>query len=114
VFACASEHEGFCVPLAHAMAFGLPILALARAAIPETTGAAGFLVRDADDRRMGLLLGTLLNDRELRTRLIAPQAEQLHRFTAAEAVRRLTAAVRFLLEGRPDPLFHTAQPGVAP
>jgi glycosyltransferase involved in cell wall biosynthesis len=114
VFACASEHEGFCVPLAHAMAFGLPILALARAAIPETTGAAGFLVRDADDRRMGLLLGTLLNDRELRTRLIAPQAEQLRRFTAAEAVRRLTAAVRFLLEGRPDPLFHTAQPGVTP
>lgn len=110
LFACASEHEGFCVPLAHAMAFGLPILALARAAIPETVGTAGLLVRDADDRRMGAWLGLLLNDRETRNRLIAPQAEQLRRFDPGECADRLHAAVRFLLEGRADPRFFTLSP----
>jgi glycosyltransferase involved in cell wall biosynthesis len=110
LFACASEHEGFCVPLLHAMAFGIPILALARAAIPETVGPAGFLVRDAADRRMGVWLGLLLNDRGLRDRLTAPQAGQLLRFTPAESASRLEAAVRFLLEGRSDPRFFTLSP----
>ncbi len=43
-FVTASEHEGFCVPLVEAMAFGVPIVASARAAIPETLGAGGLLL----------------------------------------------------------------------
>ena len=47
VFVTASEHEGFCMPLAESMAHGVPILARRCAAIPETVGDAGLLV-DAD------------------------------------------------------------------
>jgi glycosyltransferase involved in cell wall biosynthesis len=39
-----SEHEGFCVPLVEAMAFGLPIVATANAAIPEVVGDGGLLL----------------------------------------------------------------------
>ena len=35
-FVTVSEHEGFCVPLLEAMAFDVPVLARACAAIPET------------------------------------------------------------------------------
>ncbi|MCI9538620.1 MAG: glycosyltransferase [Eubacterium sp.] len=35
---CASEHEGFCVPIVEAQYMGLPILALRECAVPETIG----------------------------------------------------------------------------
>ena len=44
VLVCASEHEGFCVPLLEAMAFDLPVVAYAQAAVAETIGQAGVLL----------------------------------------------------------------------
>lgn len=44
LFACMSDHEGFCVPLVEAMAFGLPIVAHDAAAVGETLGSGGILV----------------------------------------------------------------------
>ena len=40
----ASEHEGFCLPLLEAMTFGVPVVARACAAIPETVGDGALLV----------------------------------------------------------------------
>jgi len=40
----ASSHEGFCVPLVEAMAFGVPVVARACGAIPETLDGAGLAV----------------------------------------------------------------------
>ena len=47
-----SEHEGFCVPLVEAMAMDVPVLAYARAAVPETLGGAGVSFR-AEGSRTG-------------------------------------------------------------
>jgi glycosyltransferase involved in cell wall biosynthesis len=44
VFVSASEHEGFCVPLLEAMHHGVPIVAFAAAAVPETLAGAGVLL----------------------------------------------------------------------
>lgn len=44
VFVCLSDHEGFCIPLLEAMHFGLPIVAFAAGAVPETLGPAGILL----------------------------------------------------------------------
>lgn len=46
VFVCLSEHEGFCVPLLEALHHGLPVVAYAAAAVPETVGAAALLLDD--------------------------------------------------------------------
>jgi glycosyltransferase involved in cell wall biosynthesis len=43
-FITVSEHEGFCVPLLEALAFDVPVIARACAAIPETLGGAGLLL----------------------------------------------------------------------
>ena len=43
-FVTVSEHEGFCVPLLEAMAFDVPVIARACAAIPETVGDGGLLL----------------------------------------------------------------------
>ena len=44
VFVSASVHEGFCVPILEAMHHGVPVVALAAAAVPETVAGAGLLV----------------------------------------------------------------------
>jgi glycosyltransferase involved in cell wall biosynthesis len=38
VFVCASEHEGFCVPLVEAMYYGIPIVAYGSSAVAHTLG----------------------------------------------------------------------------
>ena len=38
VLVSASVHEGFCVPIVEAMHNGVPVVALAAAAVPETVG----------------------------------------------------------------------------
>jgi glycosyltransferase involved in cell wall biosynthesis len=44
VFVCCSEHEGFSVPVVEAMHRGLPVVAYAAGALPETLGDAGVLL----------------------------------------------------------------------
>jgi glycosyltransferase involved in cell wall biosynthesis len=48
VFVCLSEHEGFNVPAVEAMELGVPVVAYAAAALPETLGGAGTLLSDKD------------------------------------------------------------------
>jgi glycosyltransferase involved in cell wall biosynthesis len=61
-FLCASEHEGFCVPLVEAMAFGVPVVALATTAVPETVGEAGLVWEERDPRRFALSIQRLLRE----------------------------------------------------
>jgi glycosyltransferase involved in cell wall biosynthesis len=86
MFVTASDHEGFCVPLLEAMSFGLPILARATSAVPETLGGAGLLI-DADDGPlvMAEAWATLLTDTDERDRLVAKGAERLRDFDPDQA-----------------------------
>ena len=52
LFVTASEHEGFCVPLVEAMAFDVPIVARAHAAIPETARGAGIILPPEEDPKL--------------------------------------------------------------
>lgn len=47
-FVSFSRHEGFFVPACEAMQRGLPVLALSRAAVPETVGYGGVLIPEDD------------------------------------------------------------------
>ena len=70
VFVTASEHEGFCMPLAEAMAHQVPILARRCAAIPETVGDAGLLVdADAGPELLAEAMAELLGNAALRSEL---------------------------------------------
>jgi glycosyltransferase involved in cell wall biosynthesis len=46
VFACTSEHEGFCVPILESFHYGKPIVAYAGGAIPETVADAGLVLSE--------------------------------------------------------------------
>jgi glycosyltransferase involved in cell wall biosynthesis len=81
VLVSTSEHEGFCVPLLEAMAFDVPVVARAFAAIPETLGDAGVLLPARDDP---LLLAEavqeVLDNDTLGRSLVAKGNERLKQF----------------------------------
>jgi glycosyltransferase involved in cell wall biosynthesis len=101
LFACASEHEGFCVPLAEAMAFGIPAIALDRGAVGETLGDAGVLVREWDPQRVAETAAHLLEWPNRRAALERAQRARLAAFSPDAAHLRLRAIVAFLRDGVP-------------
>ncbi len=89
VYLCMSSHEGFCVPLVESMHFGVPIVAYAAAAVPETLGGAGLLVKRKDHRAIAELVGMLIHDQDLRSCVIRQQRERLKAFNTAVVGQQL-------------------------
>lgn len=71
VYVSTSRHEGFGIPLLEAMRAGLPVVALATAAVPATVGPAGLLVERAEPARLAAAVHRVLGDDELRAALVA-------------------------------------------
>jgi glycosyltransferase involved in cell wall biosynthesis len=88
VLACASLHEGFCIPLIEAMALRVPVLALARTAVPETVGDGGLLVEKTDPTTFARALADVITDKELRQRLIEQGRKRYERHYAPRLLRR--------------------------
>jgi glycosyltransferase involved in cell wall biosynthesis len=84
-----SEHEGFCVPLLEAMHFRVPIVAFAAAAVPETLGAGGALLRQKRFEEAAELMHLVATDAQLRARLVAAGAARLGDFPPGRIEREL-------------------------
>ena len=97
VFLCASEHEGFCVPLIEAFATGVPVLAYAATAVPETLDGGGMLYDRQDPAVVAALLDALVADDAVIDRVLAAQEAALARFRARDAMGRVVALVRDVL-----------------
>jgi L-malate glycosyltransferase len=86
VFVTASEHEGFCVPPLEAMAHDVPVVARHFAALPETIGDAGLLVRpEAGPEEMADAVLAVLDGHELRARLVTRGRRRLVQLDAGAA-----------------------------
>jgi glycosyltransferase involved in cell wall biosynthesis len=77
VFLCLSEHEGYCVPLLEAMAFGLPVIAYDAGAVAETLRGGGLLLREKPPEVVAELLGRVVSDRALRQAVLDTQEKAL-------------------------------------
>lgn len=88
-----SEHEGFWVPGLEAMHFGLPIVAHAAGAIPDTVGDAGVLLADKSPDAVAAALERVVSDQALRSSLIAKGRAHLAGFSAEAVERRLREAL---------------------
>ncbi|MDO9542826.1 MAG: glycosyltransferase family 4 protein, partial [Kiritimatiellia bacterium] len=92
LFLCMSEHEGFCIPLIESMVHGLPILAYAAGAAPETLNGAGVLFREKRWDNIAEMMEKLLKDADLRAKIIAGQQERLCRYESrnlADELKRI-------------------------
>lgn len=82
-FLCMSEHEGFCVPLVEAMYFDIPIVAYDSCAIGGTMGGSGVLLKQKDKLAAAAVLHKIVNNPELRKKIISNQTERLRDFDNA-------------------------------
>lgn len=89
VFLCASEHEGFCVPLVEAFHMGVPVLAYAASAVPATMDGAGVLYDTKDPLRVAALIDAVAGDAALADRIVAAQDAALARLVGRDFGRLL-------------------------
>jgi len=97
VYTSASAHEGFGVPLVEAMAHGVPIVALASSAVPETVGTAGILLPSAEPAAFAAAVHRVTTDPALAAALTAAGRARLAELDAATTGRRLVDAVGRIL-----------------
>ena len=93
VFVCASDHEGFCVPLVEAMGHGVPVVAYGVTAVPETVGAAGLVLPSKDPLSFAAAAHRVVTDEALRSRLSRAAAGRVAAFSLERSRRRFVELV---------------------
>jgi glycosyltransferase involved in cell wall biosynthesis len=97
LFLCLSDHEGFCIPLLEAMRNDIPVLALARSAIPETLDGAGVLFQDRDFALIAETMGRVARDPVLRLAILEGQRARINRYLQRDFGAELRAHLAPLL-----------------
>jgi L-malate glycosyltransferase len=103
LFLCASEHEGFCVPLVEAFYKRLPVLAYAAAAVPATMDGAGVLYDTRDPAEVARLMEAVLSDARLEEAILAAQDAALERLRGRDFAGTLLHHVEHVLRQPPRP-----------
>jgi L-malate glycosyltransferase len=84
LFLCASEHEGFCVPLVEAFYKQVPVLAYAATAVPSTMDGAGVLFEDRDPTHVARLIDAIVSDVALQDRIVDGQLAAVDRLRSKD------------------------------
>jgi L-malate glycosyltransferase len=84
LFLCASEHEGFCVPIVEAFYKQVPVLAYAATAVPSTMDGAGVLFDDKEPMRVAALMDAIVSDASLQDAIVDGQLAAVARLRARD------------------------------
>jgi glycosyltransferase involved in cell wall biosynthesis len=97
LFLCASEHEGFCVPLVEAFYKQVPVLAYAATAVPDTMDGAGVLYDDKDPRSVAALMDAIVSNQTLRDAIVDEQLAAVGRLQGEDFEATLLGFVEDML-----------------
>src|SRR5205823_5088865 len=97
LFLCASEHEGFCVPLVEAFYKEVPVLAYAATAVPDTMDGAGVLFDDKDPRRVAAIMDAVVSNADLQDAILEGQLQAVERLQAEDFAGALMGFVEEIL-----------------
>jgi glycosyltransferase involved in cell wall biosynthesis len=97
LYLCASEHEGFCVPLIEAFYKEIPVLAYAATAIPATMDGAGVLYEDKQPSHVAALIDGILSNPDLQDEIVDGQLAAVDRLQAKDFDGTLLQFVRQIL-----------------
>lgn len=97
IFITMSEHEGFCVPLIESMYFDIPIVAYNSTAVPLTLGGSGILINEKNYPEIAEVLNLLIENQELRQKVIKKQRERLKDFNRDNSKEILIKHIQDLL-----------------
>jgi len=99
---CLSEHEGYCVPLVEAMSLGVPVIAYAAGAVPETLRGGGLLLREKRPEEVAELLHLVVHDPRLRAAVLDSQARAVRGLRAIDFQRLLLDSLLPVLGAEPS------------
>ena len=103
LFLCASEHEGFCVPLVEGFYKGVPVMAFAATAVPATMDGGGVLYDTKDPFHVARLMAAVLDDTVLADAVLDAQNAALGRLRAQDFNGLLLQYVNRVLSLGPRP-----------
>jgi glycosyltransferase involved in cell wall biosynthesis len=93
VFVSLSEHEGFCVPVVEAMHFGVPVVAYASTAVPDTVADAAVVLPEKDPVIVAAAVHRVLSDQALRESLVAAGHRRVEHFSFGNNSRRMLEVI---------------------
>ena len=99
LFLCASEHEGFCVPLVEAFYKQVPVLAYAATAVPTTMDGAGVLFEQKDPVHVAALMDAILSDCQTQDVIVRAQLAAVDRLRSKDFAGTLLHLVKQILAG---------------
>lgn len=99
VMVCLSEHEGFWVPGLEAMHFGVPVVAFASTAVPETVADAGVLLDEKDPLLVACAVERVLTDERLRAAFVAAGHARVDHFSMKRTGPLMVDALRAAVAG---------------
>jgi glycosyltransferase involved in cell wall biosynthesis len=97
LFLCASEHEGFCVPLVEAFYMEVPVLAFAATAVPATMDGAGVLFEEKDPMHVAALMDAIISNVELQDAIVDGQMAAADRLRSRDFAGTLRGFVNQIL-----------------
>ena len=103
LFLCASEHEGFCVPLIEAFYKRVPVLAYAATAVPTTMDGGGVLYDTKDPAEIAKLMDAILTDRAIEAAIVGSQNAALQRLRERDFAGTLLRFVERVRQYPPRP-----------
>jgi glycosyltransferase involved in cell wall biosynthesis len=98
VFASPSEHEGFGVAIAEAMACELPVVVTNKGAITEVVGDAGIYVKFGNVGEIAGAIGKLLENEKFRENLGKKSRERIERFSFEKRKEEIKNIMEKVLE----------------
>lgn len=88
IYLCMSAHEGFCIPLVEAMYFGVPVIAYAGTAVPDTLAGSGVLLYDRDPEAAAGIMDRVMTDSVYRKGIVDGQNARLEELLPETLGRR--------------------------
>jgi glycosyltransferase involved in cell wall biosynthesis len=89
LFVYPSLYEGFGIPVIEALSCGLPVITSNNTALPEAGGPSSIYFNPGDDSDLAGKINLVMNDENLRTKMISEGHEYVKRFSAAATATKM-------------------------
>ncbi len=98
IFVSTSFHEGFGMPFVEALAHELPIIAYGAAAVPETVGSGGIILKEQDPLTIAVAANLVTGNGDVRRTLAAAGLARLQELAPSRTIPIFDGVVSHLLK----------------